>query len=430
MTAAMLRVAMPQARPGMVLALPVHHPRRPATVLLRAGATLDEPAITRLRDLKYPELWIRYPGLDFLADFISPGVQSACAELAEALGPAFDSASGQAGARLDFAAYRRAVSALLERLASDPAAAVLVQETAQAGAPAIRHATNVCLLSLLMGMRLDFYLLRERGRLSGWSAKDLTGLGLAGLLHDAGMTRLAPDALRRWNTTFNESDPAWREHVQLGHAMVHDRVEPAVAAAVLQHHESFDGSGFPGRPGAGKGLRGSEAHVWARIVAAADRLDRLRHPDHAPGARSAGCPAREPRPMVRALKGLLAPEVRRTIDPMVLRALLSVAPPYPPGSTLRLSTGEWAVVTSWTPEDPCRPTLEVLPRPRAGSPDTLEAALHADGRRRTVDLRLAPMICVAEIDGVDVTNDNFAPAAPGEFTLTDAAREMYVRAAA
>ena len=45
------------------------------------------------------------------------------------------------------------------------------------------------------------------------------------------------------------------------------------AASIIahQHHEKYDGSGYP------RGLQGEEIHVYARIVAVADVFDALMH---------------------------------------------------------------------------------------------------------------------------------------------------------
>jgi HD-GYP domain-containing protein (c-di-GMP phosphodiesterase class II) len=61
-----------------------------------------------------------------------------------------------------------------------------------------------------------------------------------------------------------------REHVRLGARIL----EPIAAYArvipvVLQHHEYFDGEGYPG------GLAGEAIHIGARIFAVADSFDAL-----------------------------------------------------------------------------------------------------------------------------------------------------------
>ncbi|HCT44936.1 MAG TPA: hypothetical protein DF699_06965, partial [Phycisphaerales bacterium] len=158
----------------------------------------------------------------------------------------------------------------------DPDAALFIGEIADTGSPAIRHGANVGYLAMLMGLRLDFYLLRERSRLTPRLAKDVTSLGVAAMLHDIGMTRLKASVLKRWADEHDHTDPAWREHVDLGYEMVRGHVEPSAAAAVLHHHQRYDGSGFPVRKRNGKvaGLDGSSIHIFARILIVADLYDR------------------------------------------------------------------------------------------------------------------------------------------------------------
>ena len=52
----MLRVPIAYAKPGMVLAVPIYHPRRTDTVLLSEGMTLDAHSITRLAEIQRSQL--------------------------------------------------------------------------------------------------------------------------------------------------------------------------------------------------------------------------------------------------------------------------------------------------------------------------------------------------------------------------------------
>src|SRR5690349_9315137 len=109
----MLRVLLSQAAPGMVLGVPLYHPLRPGTILLRAGVALDEHTIARLREMRLREVWIRYPSLDFIAEYVNPAVLGAAHAVAEKISTAFDQVLADARAELDFFAYRDAVAALL-----------------------------------------------------------------------------------------------------------------------------------------------------------------------------------------------------------------------------------------------------------------------------------------------------------------------------
>lgn len=399
----------------MVLALPVAHPRRPDTVLLRAGVALDDTHAQRLRELGVRDIWIQYPRLEFLADYVAPGVHEACAQLASELNSGFERFRGDAHANLDFGVFRRALAGLMEQLASNPKAALFIQETGLDD-PLLRRASTVCFLSVLMGLKLDFYLVRERSRLRCDAARDVTSLGLGALVHDIGMLQLPQEVRERWFATHEENDEAWRRHVRLGFDMVKNEVEPAAAAVVLHHHQKFDGSGFPQKKrldGKAEPLAGSDIHVFARIAAAAELFDRLRWPA---GADRAAAP---PVPTVRALRLLLEEPYRSWIDPVVRRGLTTVVPPYAPGTLVTLSNGVRGVVTSWTPEDPCRPrVMEVR---------DLEPRRACALKPAIFDLRQHHGLEVAQAEGADVLADNFYPAKsapPGEFDATAYAKAL------
>lgn len=414
----MLRVSISQARPGMVLAMPIVHPRCHDVVLLREGVALDAHSISRLQEIKPPELWIKYPRLEFLAEYVSPHVFRACSRITQSIGVAFDAVSRESGAKLEYHEYKRAVGDLLERLSEEPKSQLFIQEIVDGGQPALRHATNVCMLSVLMGLRLEFYLLRERAKLGTVAARDISNLGVGAMLHDVGMMKLPAEVLARWNTTHDESDPEFRRHVQIGYGLLHGELEPSAVAVVLNHHQRFNGAGFPDRTlidGRQTEAHGSDIHVFARIAAVADVFDRLKHGSDAPGPHAGSIP---PIPTVRALKMLQDSYWAPRLDPIIVRALLSVVPAYAPGTLVTLSNGKRGVVIDWTPLDPCSPTVEViapLERPR-----DWEKAKPGE----IFDLCLRRDLSVIEAEGHDVTDDNFHPSKPGDFDLARLGRAM------
>lgn len=402
----MLRVPIAHARAGMVLALPVYHPRRGDTVLLKEGRPLDARSVWRLGELGVREIWIRYPGFEIIEEYLPRETLEAQATIVRHVAEAFDAVTRDAHAELEYDAYRSAVASLLERLLANPRAAVFIQEMAECSRPALRHATTVCFVSVLMGLKLEGYLISERSRLQVPAARDVTSLGLGAMFHDVGMLRLDPEVVHRWNATLDESDEAWRRHVWIGFEMVRHAIGPAAAAAVLHHHQKYDGSGFPRRirlDGSDEPLAGSDIHVFARIVAAADLFDRLRHPP-------AQGPDAEPVPTVRVLRRMQEKPLADWLDPVVFRALLAVTPPYPPGTIVELSNGVRGVVVEWCPRDPCRPTVQELPSDPFDVPrGELIAPRHV--------LRDMPEVLVVRAGGHDVSADNFFSQSPEAFEL-------------
>lgn len=404
----MLRVELSQARPGMELAMPITHPKMPGRVLLRAGFTLDEKTIERLGELHARELWVRYPGLDFVAEQISPEIVKAGQQLTGAIGEAFGEVLSSGNAQLDYSAYRRAIGELMGRLVDNPKAGTLVVELASSQVPMSRSAGQGAFLALILGLKLETYLMLSRTRL-GMVAKDVSNLGMGALLRDIGLLSLAPEERWRWRACSDETDPGWREHVRVGYERVRGEIEPSAAAAVLHHHQHFDGTGFPKRitmSGDEEPLAGTDIHIFPRIIAAADLFDRLRYPR----AGSPDAPDPAPVPVVRVLRRLTRGPEASWLDPIVAKALVQAVPAFPVGSMVRLSDGRYGAVVAWDALDPCRPTVAILPG-RAFDPANVEEP------HERMDLREHPGLQVAEAEGEDVRKDVFVPETPDEFDI-------------
>ncbi|GIU43144.1 hypothetical protein TUM3794_28090 [Shewanella colwelliana] len=93
-------------------------------------------------------------------------------------------------------------------------------------------------------------------------------------MHDIGKIA-TPDAVLLKPGKLNDEEWAiMRQHPAIGHQILGNSERPILNAAAtisLQHHEKFDGSGYP------SGLRGEQIHIFARIVAIADVFDALSH---------------------------------------------------------------------------------------------------------------------------------------------------------
>ena len=396
------------ARPQMILAVPIRHPKRLDTLLLNKGAKIDQHAITHLREIGIRDLWIEVPELGFLAGYVSPVMQASCAATATALSGVFDSVRAEATGKIDFYPVRRAVSDLLESISSNPMAALFISDLGMDD-EGLRHAGNVCFLSLLMGLKLEGYLVHQRARLRPALAREVTPLGMGALLHDIGMQKLSPAVVERWRQNFDETDLEWQRHVALGYEIVRGEIEPSAAAVVLHHHQKFDGSGFPGKLDSvrrSKSPAGAKIHIFPRIAAVADLFDRMRWQK---ALRTQGEPHRPAMPIVRVLKELRTGAFARAIDPVILKALVHVVPAYAPGSVVTLSNGATGVVVDWSPEDPCRPNVEALGDFSRGW-DT-----HSNAER--FDLRFRRDLMVTSAEGFDVRDDNFEIAYHDEFNL-------------
>ena len=93
----------------------------------------------------------------------------------------------------------------------------------------------------------------------------LDGLDFAARIHDVGKIGVPIDILCRPGTLTPEELAVVRRHATVGWEIAGHFTWPwPVADIVHQHHERFDGTGYP------QGLRGDEILVEARIVSVAD----------------------------------------------------------------------------------------------------------------------------------------------------------------
>ena len=110
------------------------------------------------------------------------------------------------------------------------------------------------------------------------SGRDM--LRLAAMLHDVGKVAVSDLILRKPGRLTPEEFEMIKQHVIVGAGLFSDRkseFDEAAAEVALNHHERWDGTGYPGYPDApgGPGKRGEEIPLFGRIVAIADVFDAL-----------------------------------------------------------------------------------------------------------------------------------------------------------
>ncbi|NOR58662.1 MAG: response regulator [Sulfurimonas sp.] len=108
--------------------------------------------------------------------------------------------------------------------------------------------------------------------LCGMEHKEAAILKDASSLHDIGKIGVTDNILHKPSSLSNEEFKVMKHHTTLGSDMLSKSELPlfkAAAIVCIQHHEKYDGSGYP------KGLKGEEIHIYGRIVAIADVFDAL-----------------------------------------------------------------------------------------------------------------------------------------------------------
>ena len=116
-----------------------------------------------------------------------------------------------------------------------------------------------------------------------------------------------------------------------------------IAASVMQHHERWDGKGYPNN------LSDNDIDFGARIIAVADAFIAMITPK----------PYRDLMLGYQAMKNLLADNARR-FDPAIIKAMIRSIGIYPIGSMVLMNNASLARVIKSSPETPMRPFIRIL----------------------------------------------------------------------
>lgn len=189
------------------------------------------------------------------------------------------------------------------------------------------HAVNVSIISIIIGEQL------------GYSKVELGQLGVAALLHDIGMLRISVKTWRNNGTLTPSEYQEVRKHPFYGAEYLSTKVAEDIRAVAAQHHERYDGSGYP------RGLKGSNINYKARIVALADVYDAL----------ISERPYRDRLNPQEAIRLIVSDQA--SFDPQLLKVFLLTMAVYPIGTYVKLNTGEIGKVIRITKNQPFRPVL-------------------------------------------------------------------------
>lgn len=354
----MLILPSDQATAGMKLAAPVAHPDSPEQELLKRGYVLEDTVIARLRDLHVDMIYVDYPALDDLDRHLGPNLSPARQIIYKQIKQTIGSMQNRTRPSVSYSEYYAGTRGMITTLLSQGQHPIYLDQMSRLGGDAVAHATAVAHLSLMLGLKLEKYLIEERKRLTVSHAREVVNLGVAGMMHDMGKTRL-PERIQKHSCVempeVDEELEQYQSHPRLGYDMIHDGVEPSAASAVLHHHQRFNGTGFPQcllTDGTRQEMSANKIHVFARIIAIADLYDRLAGATAESGGRKSNM----------EILHLIRTRYASWVDPTVAATLQGICPPYTPGCRVGLSDGTSAVVVQVDASNPYCPTVKRLIR--------------------------------------------------------------------
>ncbi len=229
--------------------------------------------------------------------------------------------------------FRKVFGSIMQDLATRPSMLVNLTSIHSSDAYLFQHSFNVAVLAGIMGVA------------KGFNRIQLEELGVGALLFDIGMTKM-PSSLLNHNGRYSEAElNILHTHPKEGFDILrkHHDISIVSAHCALQHHERFNGSGYP------RGLKKEEIHLYGQIVGLADTYDALVSPR----------PHRKRYTTSEAIEFLFAAG-GTFFDHELIKLFCSHISIYPVATTLLLSTGQEVVVTQNNDLAVHRPRVRVI----------------------------------------------------------------------
>ncbi len=194
------------------------------------------------------------------------------------------------------------------------------------------HSVNVAILSIVIGQGLKL------------GEKDLYALGLAAVLHDIGKVYVDKDILLKKDKLTETEFEMIKTHSESGYKHLKNSYEIPIASyiGVLQHHEKYDGTGYPMRK------KQEEISLFGRIICLADVYDAL----------TSNRPYREAMLPSDAMEYIMA-NSGSMFDSKIVKVFVEKVAAYPIGTSIHLSNGLEALVIDNNVGAPLRPIVKV-----------------------------------------------------------------------
>ena len=207
------------------------------------------------------------------------------------------------------------------------------------------HSVNVSIYSLAIGRRL------------GLQKKLLTELGIAGLLHDIGKSKIPREVLNKPGPLNQEEWVLMKKHSLMGVEIVLNlkqlgEINPRMVIGVFDHHLKNDPSGYP------KLFRKKELGLFGRIIQIADVYDAMTTPR---------IYKKVPFTPEQALAVMLK-EKGGQFDPILLKVFIGLVGIFPIGSLALLDTREIGIIykPNHDPKWMDRPQVMIVARDAKG----------------------------------------------------------------
>lgn len=327
-----MEVLVTELRSGMILSEDVFSDK--GELIIGAGIKLNAQQIDKLLDLDilyvHVHVELKSPGLEqpFVAE--ASDTQKAFIKTVGRFKDLFSSI--KFGRHVGMEEVEDIVSPLVEQVLNNSGVARQLWQLEACDLYTFDHSVAVSLTSALLARWLNC------------DEDTIRTIAVAGLMHDIGKVNVPDEILNKPGRLTDDEMKVMKTHATLGYVLLMNQksVSTDVLNAVLQHHERYDGNGYP------SGLMQESIHPIARIVAVADVFS----------AMTTKRVYKEPKnPFVVAQ--LMLEQSYGYLDPKLTQVFLSRISNYYIGNIVKLSDGRVGEVVFIHKTMPHRPMIRI-----------------------------------------------------------------------
>lgn len=223
------------------------------------------------------------------------------------------------------------VTQITESILCAPELAIHIMGDKTGGEELYFHSLNVTMLSMIMARDI------------GLPQEVVGALGMGALLHDIGRKDIPDKILMKKDPLTQAERHLYEMHCEYGVKIgLHLRLPVPVLAILREHHEFYDGSGYPGK------LKGESIGLLSRIVVIANHYDELCNPVNIADAITP-----------HEALSLMFAKLRAKFDPKLLQVFIRCLGVYPPGTIVQLSNGVIGMVATVNTAKPMKPMIVI-----------------------------------------------------------------------
>ncbi|MBC15990.1 MAG: metal-dependent phosphohydrolase [Desulfovibrio sp.] len=237
------------------------------------------------------------------------------------------------GRKVDYESSVETVDQIVDSAIQNPDTLLCLSKLSHFDEYTYTHSINVSAIAVVFGEYL------------GLGRNELLDLGMAGMFHDLGKTVVPERIINKRGRLSHAEFEEIKRHPGYGYEILHKQgdIPIPIMEAVRDHHEKFNGSGYPGH------LTRNNTSALARIISLADVYDALTSD--------------------RSYKDAMLPNKALAImygmrdqdfDTVEVQSFIKCLGIFPSGSLVKLNSGYYAIVYEANPAQPLQPKVKII----------------------------------------------------------------------